>query len=124
MNKMFKFCECTKILSILLLFLKQLGIFGVVSSVFNFPLFCFGAGKCRDLHFNESIGVPGKFPGDGGVVAPGMSCHYTVLFAPDSLANFQDCLLVETQDPFPLIVPIEAQRPPPILTREFRAFAS
>nr|XP_023656043.1 deleted in lung and esophageal cancer protein 1 isoform X1 [Paramormyrops kingsleyae] len=64
-------------------------------------------------HFTLGLG---KFPGDGGVVAPGMSCHYTVLFAPDSLANFQDCLLVETQDPFPLVVPIEARRPPPVLT--------
>nr|XP_015209756.1 PREDICTED: LOW QUALITY PROTEIN: deleted in lung and esophageal cancer protein 1 [Lepisosteus oculatus] len=55
-------------------------------------------------------------PGEGGIVAPGMSCHYTVRFAPDSLADFEDFVLVETQAPYPLVVPIEARRPPPILT--------
>ncbi|KAG5851028.1 hypothetical protein ANANG_G00088660 [Anguilla anguilla] len=64
-------------------------------------------------HF--SIGL-GKFPGEGGTVAPGMSCQYTVRFVPDSLADFEDFILVETQAPYPLIVPIEAQRPPPVLT--------
>ncbi|XP_017573141.2 deleted in lung and esophageal cancer protein 1 isoform X1 [Pygocentrus nattereri] len=64
-------------------------------------------------HF--SVGL-GRFPGDGGVVAPGMSCQYTVRFAPDSLADYEDFLLVETQSPYPLIVPLEARRPPPILT--------
>ncbi|XP_056375657.1 deleted in lung and esophageal cancer protein 1 isoform X2 [Hyla sarda] len=62
-----------------------------------------------------SIGL-GKFPGEGGIVAPGMSCHYTVRFVPDSLADFEDFILVETQAPYPVLVPIEARRPPPILT--------
>ncbi|XP_044150166.1 deleted in lung and esophageal cancer protein 1 isoform X2 [Bufo gargarizans] len=62
-----------------------------------------------------SIGL-GKFPGEGGIVAPGMSCHYTVRFVPDSLADFEDFILVETQGPYPVLVPIEARRPPPILT--------
>uniref|UniRef100_A0A8C4SDU0 DLEC1 cilia and flagella associated protein n=1 Tax=Erpetoichthys calabaricus TaxID=27687 RepID=A0A8C4SDU0_ERPCA len=62
-----------------------------------------------------SIGL-GKFPGEGGMVAPGMSCQYTVRFIPDCLADFEDFILIETQAPFPLIVPIEARRPPPILT--------
>uniref|UniRef100_A0A8C7LHC7 Deleted in lung and esophageal cancer protein 1 Ig-like domain-containing protein n=1 Tax=Oncorhynchus kisutch TaxID=8019 RepID=A0A8C7LHC7_ONCKI len=66
-------------------------------------------------HF--SLGL-GQFPGEGGIVAPGMSCQYTVLFAPDSLADYQDFLVVETQAQYPLLVPIEARRPPPILTRE------
>ncbi|XP_036377314.1 deleted in lung and esophageal cancer protein 1 [Megalops cyprinoides] len=64
---------------------------------------------------NFSIGL-GKFPGEGGTVAPGMSCQYTIRFAPDSLADFEDFILVETQAPYPLVVPIEARRPPPILT--------
>ncbi|KAI4901416.1 hypothetical protein NFI96_018546 [Prochilodus magdalenae] len=64
-------------------------------------------------HF--SIGL-GRFPGEGGVIAPGMSCQYTVRFAPDCLAEYEDFLLVETQSPYPLIVPLEARRPPPILT--------
>uniref|UniRef100_A0A1B8YA02 Deleted in lung and esophageal cancer protein 1 n=1 Tax=Xenopus tropicalis TaxID=8364 RepID=A0A1B8YA02_XENTR len=62
-----------------------------------------------------SVGL-GKFPGEGGIVAPGMSCHYTVRFVPDSLADFEDFLLVETQSPYPVLVPIEARRPPPVLT--------
>ncbi|XP_069814928.1 deleted in lung and esophageal cancer protein 1 isoform X2 [Dendropsophus ebraccatus] len=62
-----------------------------------------------------SIGL-GKFPGEGGIVAPGMSCHYTVRFVPDSLADFEDFILIETQAPYPVLVPIEARRPPPILT--------
>ncbi|XP_053467700.1 deleted in lung and esophageal cancer protein 1 [Ictalurus furcatus] len=64
-------------------------------------------------HF--SIGL-GRFPGDGGVVAPGMNCQYTVRFAPDSLADYEDFLVVETQSPYPLIIPVQAHRPPPVLT--------
>ncbi|XP_029935813.1 deleted in lung and esophageal cancer protein 1 [Myripristis murdjan] len=62
-----------------------------------------------------SIGL-GRFPGEGSVVAPGMSCKYTVRFAPDSLADYKDFVMVETQAQQPLLVPIEARRPPPILT--------
>lgn len=36
----------------------------------------------------------GRFPTDDGLVAPGMSCSYTVRFTPDSLADFQDELTV------------------------------
>ncbi|KAM8967173.1 deleted in lung and esophageal cancer protein 1 [Pelodytes ibericus] len=64
-------------------------------------------------HFSVSLG---KFPGEGGTVAPGMSCHYTIRFVPDSLADFEDFLLVESQAPYRLFVPIEARRDPPILT--------
>ncbi|KAM3860691.1 deleted in lung and esophageal cancer protein 1 [Diretmus argenteus] len=62
-----------------------------------------------------SIGL-GRFPGEGGIVAPGMSCKYTVRFAPDSLADYEDFIVVETQAQHPLRVPIKAQRPPPALT--------
>ncbi|XP_063777866.1 deleted in lung and esophageal cancer protein 1 isoform X2 [Pseudophryne corroboree] len=62
-----------------------------------------------------SVGL-GKFPGAGGIVAPGMSCHYTVRFVPDSLADFEDFLLVESQAMYPVLVPIEARRSPPVLT--------
>uniref|UniRef100_A0A3B4XSA7 Deleted in lung and esophageal cancer protein 1 Ig-like domain-containing protein n=1 Tax=Seriola lalandi dorsalis TaxID=1841481 RepID=A0A3B4XSA7_SERLL len=62
-----------------------------------------------------SIGL-GRFPGEGGVVAPGMSCKYMVRFAPDSLAEYEDFLVVETQAEDLLVVPIAAARPPPILT--------
>ncbi|XP_075778976.1 deleted in lung and esophageal cancer protein 1 isoform X2 [Pelodiscus sinensis] len=59
---------------------------------------------------------PGKFPGEGGIVAPGMSCQYTIQFIPEYLADYEDYIAVETQTPYPLIIPIEAKRPPPVLT--------
>ncbi|CAB1440303.1 unnamed protein product [Pleuronectes platessa] len=62
-----------------------------------------------------SIGL-GRFPGEGGVVAPGMSCKYTVQFTPDSLADYEDFILVESHVETLLVVPITAKRPPPILT--------
>ncbi|XP_053268411.1 deleted in lung and esophageal cancer protein 1 isoform X2 [Pleuronectes platessa] len=62
-----------------------------------------------------SIGL-GRFPGEGGVVAPGMSCKYTVQFTPDSLADYEDFILVESHVETLLVVPIAAKRPPPILT--------
>uniref|UniRef100_A0A3B3ZMW1 Uncharacterized protein n=1 Tax=Periophthalmus magnuspinnatus TaxID=409849 RepID=A0A3B3ZMW1_9GOBI len=61
-----------------------------------------------------SIGL--RFPGEGGTVAPGMSCKYTIRFAPDSLTDFQDFIVVESQSDDLLVVPIEARRPPPVLT--------
>lgn len=51
------------------------------------------------------------------MVAPGMSCKYTVRFAPDSLGDYEDFITVEMQMEN-LVVPIVAKRPPPVLTRE------
>uniref|UniRef100_A0A8C3SZP0 DLEC1 cilia and flagella associated protein n=1 Tax=Chelydra serpentina TaxID=8475 RepID=A0A8C3SZP0_CHESE len=62
-----------------------------------------------------AIGL-GKFPGEGGIVAPGMTCQYTIQFIPEYLADYEDYILVETQAPYSLLVPIEARRPPPVLT--------
>ncbi|XP_068199830.1 deleted in lung and esophageal cancer protein 1 [Antennarius striatus] len=62
-----------------------------------------------------SIGL-GRFPGEGGVVAPGMSCKYMVRFAPDSLRDYEDFLVVETQAEELLVVSIVAKQPPPVLT--------
>ncbi|KAM6314877.1 LOW QUALITY PROTEIN: deleted in lung and esophageal cancer protein 1 [Aegotheles albertisi] len=62
-----------------------------------------------------SIG-PGKFPGKGGMIAPGMTCQYTVQFIPEYLGDYEDCILVETQVSEPLLIPIQAKRPPPVLT--------
>ncbi|KAK9527708.1 hypothetical protein VZT92_014247 [Zoarces viviparus] len=62
-----------------------------------------------------SIGL-GRFPGEGGVVAPGMSCKYTVRFAPDSLGDYEDYIAVETFAGHRLRVPVAARRSPPILT--------
>lgn len=48
-----------------------------------------------------------------------MSCKYTLRFAPDSLGEYKDFIVVETQAEDLLVVPVEAWRPPPVLTCEF-----
>ncbi|KAB0378116.1 hypothetical protein FD755_009694 [Muntiacus reevesi] len=58
----------------------------------------------------------GMFPGKGGMVAPGMTCQYTVQFFPDCLGDFEDFILVETQSAHTLLIPLQARRPPPVLT--------
>ncbi|NXS51408.1 DLEC1 protein, partial [Brachypteracias leptosomus] len=59
---------------------------------------------------------PGKFPGKGGMIAPGMTCQYTVQFIPEYPGYYEDCILVETPVSEPLLIPIQAKRPPPVLT--------
>ncbi|KFV90050.1 Deleted in lung and esophageal cancer protein 1, partial [Eurypyga helias] len=59
---------------------------------------------------------PGQFPGKGGLVAPGMTCQYTVQFIPEQLGDYEDCISVETQVSEPLLIPIKARRSPPVLT--------
>uniref|UniRef100_A0A8B9CTL9 DLEC1 cilia and flagella associated protein n=1 Tax=Anser brachyrhynchus TaxID=132585 RepID=A0A8B9CTL9_9AVES len=59
---------------------------------------------------------PGKFPGKGGMIAPGMSCQYVVQFIPEYLADYEDYILVETQVSEPLLIQIQAKRPAPVLT--------
>ncbi|XP_012311083.2 deleted in lung and esophageal cancer protein 1 isoform X3 [Aotus nancymaae] len=58
----------------------------------------------------------GIFPGKGGMVAPGMTCQYIVQFFPDCLGDFDDFILVETQSAHTLLIPLQARRPPPVLT--------
>uniref|UniRef100_A0A3Q3W7F4 Deleted in lung and esophageal cancer protein 1 Ig-like domain-containing protein n=1 Tax=Mola mola TaxID=94237 RepID=A0A3Q3W7F4_MOLML len=58
----------------------------------------------------------GRFPGEDGVIAPGMSCKYIVRFAPDSLGDYEDFITVETEVEHLLVVPIVATRAPPVLT--------
>lgn len=60
--------------------------------------------------------LTGRFPGDSGFVAPGLSCKYVLRFAPDSLADYEDFIVVEAHAEHKLVVPIAAWRPPPILT--------
>lgn len=60
----------------------------------------------------------GVFPGEGGLVAPGMSCQYRVQFIPEYLADYDDQVLAETQSTDPLVVPLKGRRPPPILSCE------
>lgn len=52
------------------------------------------------------------------MVAPGMTCQYTVQFSPDCLGDFDDFILVETQSAHTLVIPLQARRPPPVLTCE------
>ncbi|NXG51454.1 DLEC1 protein, partial [Psilopogon haemacephalus] len=59
---------------------------------------------------------PGIFPGKGGMIAPGMACQYTVQFLPENVGDYEDCILVETPASKPLLIPIQARRPPPVLT--------
>lgn len=58
----------------------------------------------------------GEFPTENGLVAPGMFCQYTVRFAPDSLADYDDVLEVKTQSKEPLLIPLQARREPPALS--------
>lgn len=44
-----------------------------------------------------SVGL-GRFPGEHGVVAPGLSCQYPIKFAPDSLADYDDIIKVIYQE--------------------------
>lgn len=46
---------------------------------------------CKLVFF---VVVSGRFPGEHGVVAPGLSCQYPVKFAPDSLADYDDVIKV------------------------------
>ncbi|NXP25648.1 DLEC1 protein, partial [Scytalopus superciliaris] len=59
---------------------------------------------------------PGKFPGKGGMIAPGMACQYTVQFIPEYLGDYEDHILVETQLSEPLLIPIQAKVSLPVLT--------
>ena len=56
-----------------------------------------------------------KFPGDNGVVAPGMACQVNIQFSPDSLSDYDDYIVV-VSDLNRFQVPIKAFRPPPELS--------
>ncbi|KAL1524359.1 hypothetical protein AB1Y20_019256 [Prymnesium parvum] len=56
-----------------------------------------------------------SYPSNEGHIAPGMHASMRVRFAPDSLADYEDFLVVQTEmDSFPL--PLHACRTPPLLT--------
>ncbi|KAJ7390013.1 Deleted in lung and esophageal cancer protein 1, partial [Desmophyllum pertusum] len=64
-----------------------------------------------------SVGL-GRFPGEHGVVAPGLSCQYPIKFAPDSLADYDDFIKVKTQVDPPMVMTLQGRRPPPVLSCE------
>ncbi|NXR24703.1 DLEC1 protein, partial [Cinclus mexicanus] len=59
---------------------------------------------------------PGKYPGKGGMIAPGMACQYTVQFIPEYLGEYEDHILVESQASEPFVIPIQAKVSLPVLT--------
>uniref|UniRef100_A0A8C3QGP1 DLEC1 cilia and flagella associated protein n=1 Tax=Cyanoderma ruficeps TaxID=181631 RepID=A0A8C3QGP1_9PASS len=59
---------------------------------------------------------PGKYPGKGGMIAPGMACQYTVQFIPEYLGEYEDYILVESQVSEPFVIPIQAKVSLPVLT--------
>ncbi|NXI31871.1 DLEC1 protein, partial [Sterrhoptilus dennistouni] len=59
---------------------------------------------------------PGKYPGKGGMIAPGMACQYTVRFIPEYLGEYEDYILVESQVSEPFVIPIQAKVSLPVLT--------
>ncbi|NXY14006.1 DLEC1 protein, partial [Atrichornis clamosus] len=59
---------------------------------------------------------PGKFPGKGGMIAPGMACQYRVQFIPEYLGDYEDHISVETQVSEPFLIPIQAKVSLPVLT--------
>ncbi|CAC5401955.1 unnamed protein product [Mytilus coruscus] len=74
--------------------------------------------QCRALPPTTSyfsVGL-GQFPGEHGLVAPGMSCHYAIRFAPDSLKDYDDEIRIQTQSSAPIIVPLQGRREPPKIT--------
>ncbi|NXQ13304.1 DLEC1 protein, partial [Peucedramus taeniatus] len=59
---------------------------------------------------------PGKYPGKGGMIAPGMACQYTVQFIPEYLGDYEDHILVESQVSESFVIPIQAKVSLPVLT--------
>ena len=56
-----------------------------------------------------------SYGAEHGVIAPGLHATFTVRFAPDSLADYDDFIVVQTEkESFPL--PLYARRSPPCLT--------
>ncbi|KAK2147788.1 hypothetical protein LSH36_535g01010 [Paralvinella palmiformis] len=67
----------------------------------------------KTQYFSISLG---QFPGEQGLVAPGMSCRYMIRFSPDSLVDFDDSVTIQTQSSTSLVVKLQGRRPPPKLT--------
>ncbi|XP_019855733.1 PREDICTED: deleted in lung and esophageal cancer protein 1-like [Amphimedon queenslandica] len=57
-----------------------------------------------------------QFPNAEGIIAPGMSCSYSISFTPDSLADFSDKIKVLSHVGVVLNVPLVGYRSPPNLS--------
>lgn len=61
----------------------------------KFRMWCFTKSLSNAVICNSLLSISlGEFPTENGLVAPGMFCQYTVRFAPDSLADYDDVLEV------------------------------
>ncbi|XP_064278685.1 deleted in lung and esophageal cancer protein 1 isoform X1 [Passer domesticus] len=58
---------------------------------------------------------PGKYPGKGKMIAPGMARQYTVQFIPKDLGQYEDHILVESQVSESFVIPIQAKVSLPVL---------
>jgi hypothetical protein len=58
----------------------------------------------------------GMFPSENGVIAPGLTCQYTITFIPHSLSDCSDSIKVIQPNGHSLIVPIRAHHPGPQLS--------
>lgn len=57
-----------------------------------------------------------RYPTHSGRIAPGMAAQLTIRFTPDSLADYDDFVIVETPGAPVLKLPLLARRDPPVLT--------
>lgn len=73
--------------------------------------------KKKNLPFFLFLFSPqGKYPGKGGMIAPGMACQYAVQFIPEYLGEYEDHILVESQGSEPFVIPVQAKVSLPVLT--------
>ncbi|CAK4690277.1 hypothetical protein AeMF1_002479 [Aphanomyces euteiches] len=80
------------------------------------------SGRCRVLPPATAFFMLASvcFPDPSGLVAPGLSCHVRIQFAPDTRADYLDEFVVFVETPsgvdVPLQIPLVARRTPPLLS--------
>ena len=50
-----------------------------------------------------------------------MSCHFPIRFAPDSLRDYDDEIVIKTQSSQQMVIKVEGRREPPCLTSKLQA---
>ncbi|RDD40948.1 Deleted in lung and esophageal cancer protein 1 [Trichoplax sp. H2] len=64
-------------------------------------------------YFASSLG---QFPSENSFIAPGLACQVEITFTPDSLADYDDEIIVKSQNGLVLAIPLQGRRPPPVLS--------
>lgn len=59
-----------------------------------------------------------RYPTHSGRIAPGMAAEVTIRFTPDSLADYDDALVIDTPGCMGMHLPLLARRDAPVLTLE------